>query len=264
MGGRLDPESAAVARLFERGSLGAVEETGEGGVEIVAYFERPVELGLEGRWEDVETIDYVAAYRAGLEPVRVGPLVVAPTHRRAELEAGQQVVWLDPGTAFGTGHHETTRLALATLAGLDLIGRSVLDVGAGSGILTVAADRLGAGLAIGVDIDAATVEVARENAVLNRSRARFLSGGVDHPDLPERFDVIVANLYAELHAELMPAYLARLNVGGVLLLTGILTRLEPTVRAALPDDLPCRVEREGEWSLFALGTGGPATARCAP
>ncbi len=202
MKGRLEPESPAVARLFESGSLGAVEETGGSGTEIVAYFDRQVELGLEGRWEDVETFDYVAAYRAGMKAIRVGPLVVAPTHRRAELEAGQQVVWLDPGSAFGTGHHETTRLALATLAGLDLVGRSVLDVGAGSGILTVAADRLGAGLAVGVDIDAATVEVARRNAVLNRSRARFLTGSVDHPDLPARFDVIVANLYAELHAAL--------------------------------------------------------------
>jgi len=261
MEGRLDPESPAVARLFERGSLGAVEEMGEDGVETVAYFDARVDLGLEGRWEDVEPFDYVAAYRADLQPVRVGPLVVAPTHRRAALEAGQQVVWLDPGTAFGTGHHETTRLALAALARLDLIGRSVLDVGAGSGILTVAADRLGAGLALGVDVDAATVGVARRNAALNRSRARFLTGSVDHPDLPARFDVIVANLYAELHAALMPAYLARLNVGGALLLTGILTRLEPTVRRALADALPCRVEREGEWSLLAVGPQRPEAAR---
>ncbi len=261
MTGRLEPESPAVARLFECGSLGAVEETGGSGVEIVAYFDRQVELGLEGRWEDVETFDYVAAYRADLKAVRVGSLVVAPTHRRAELEAGQQVVWLDPGTAFGTGHHETTRLALGTLVSIDLVGRSVLDVGAGSGILTVAADRLGAGLALGVDIDAATVEVARRNAVLNRSRARFLTGSVDHPDLPARFDVIVANLYAELHAALMPAYLARLNAGGALLLTGILTRLEPTVRRALPEGLPFRVEREGEWSLFAVRMGSLEAGR---
>ncbi len=253
MAGRLEAESPAVARLFERGSLGAVEEVGEGGTEIVAYFDAEVELDLEGRWEDVEEVDHVAAYRASLEPVTVGPLVIAPTHRRAELEAGQQVVWLDPGTAFGTGHHETTRMALGALGGIDLVGRSVLDVGAGSGILGVCADRLGAALAIGVDTDAATVDVARLNAALNRSRARFLVGSLEHPDLPRRFDVIVANLYAELHAALLPAYLRRLNVGGVLLLTGILTRLEATVLGALPDALPYRVERDGEWSLVAAG-----------
>ena len=261
MAGRLESESPAVARLFELGSLGAVEEVSEGGPEIVAYFERRVVLGLEGRWEDVEAFDYVAAYRAELEPVVVGPLVIAPTHRRAELEAGQQVVWLDPGSAFGTGHHETTRMALGALAGLDLLGRSVLDVGAGSGILSVCADRLGAGSAIGVDIDAATVDVARRNAALNRSRARFLAGSLDHPDLPARFDVIVANLYVELHAALVPGYLGRLNAGGVLLLTGILTRLEPTVLRALPDDLPYRVERDGEWSLIAAGPASSMAKR---
>jgi ribosomal protein L11 methyltransferase len=261
MAGHLEAESPAVARLFERGSLGAVEEVGEDGAEIVAYFDGEIELGLEGRWEDVEEVDHVAAYRETLEPVVVGPLVIAPTHRRAELAAGQQVVWLDPGTAFGTGHHETTRLALAALGRIDLVGRSVLDVGAGSGILAVCADRLGAGLALGVDTDAATVDVAHRNAALNRSRARFLAGSLDHPDLPRRFDVIVANLYAELHVALLPTYLRRLNVAGVLLLTGILTRLEPTVLRALPDDLPYRVERDGEWSLLAAGPLGEAAAR---
>jgi ribosomal protein L11 methyltransferase len=252
MQGRLEAESPDVARLFELGSVGVVEASGPKGAEILAYFEERVEVGLEGRWEDVEAIDHVAAYRAELKPVRVGPLVVAPTHRRASLAAGEQVVWLDPGSAFGTGHHETTRLALAALAGRELVDRSVLDVGSGSGILAVAADRLGASLAVGVDTDVATVAVARRNAVLNRSRARFLQGSVDHPDLPSRFDVVVANLYAELHAALMPAYLARLNPDGVLLLTGILTRLEAIVRRALPTGVRCRVEREGEWSLLVV------------
>ncbi|MEJ2292191.1 MAG: 50S ribosomal protein L11 methyltransferase [Deinococcales bacterium] len=253
MPGPLDPESVAVARLFDLGSLGVVEETGPDGPEVVAYFDSERELGLGGRWEDVGEVDYVAAYRAGLKPVRVGPLVIAPSHRRASLGAGEQVVWLDPGTAFGTGHHETTRLALEALAAHDLTGRSVLDVGAGSGILTIAADRLGARLALGVDVDAEAVRVARVNAVLNRSRARFLVGSIDHVELPARVDVIVANLFAELHVELMPAYRDRLNRGGRLLLTGILARLEPIVLEALPEGWPRRTMRQGEWSLLAVG-----------
>ena len=250
MSGPLDPESPAVARLFDLGSVGVAEETGPHGPETVAYFADERELGLIGRWEDVADVDHVAAYRAGLKPVRVGPLVIAPSHRRASLAVGEHVVWCDPGTAFGTGHHETTRLALAALADLDLVGRSVLDVGTGSGILTIAADRLGARLALGVDIDAEAVRVARANAALNRSRVRFLVGSVDHHDLPTRFDVVVANLYAELHVALMAAYAGRLNRGGRLLLTGVLTRLEGLVRDALPGAWPVRVRRRGEWALL--------------
>ncbi len=249
MPGPLEPESPALARLFEHGSLGVAEEVGPQGPEVVAYFDSERELGLGGRWEDVEDVDYVAAYRAGLEPVRVGPLVIAPTHRSARVGAGEQVVWCDPGTAFGTGHHETTRLALAALADLDLVGRSVLDVGAGSGILAIAADRMGARLALGVDIDGDAVRVAKANATLNRSRARFLTGSIDHAELPARFDVVVANLYAELHVSLMAAYTRRVNGGGRLLLTGILTPLEPMVREALPAPWVQHVRHDGEWSL---------------
>lgn len=252
MSGALDDESPVLARLFALGARGVMEQAGAEGPETVAYFEDEIPLDLAGTWEPVEDIDYVAAYRAGLKPVRVGPLVIAPTHRRASLSAGQQVVWLDPASAFGTGHHDTTRLALRALAGVDLVHRSVLDVGAGSGILTIAADRLGAAVAVGVDIDRQSVDVARANAALNRSRARFLVGSVDHPDLPRRFDVIVANLYAELHARLLPSYLARLNAGGKLLLTGILGRLAATVEQALPASCRFQRRREGEWLLLEV------------
>lgn len=248
--GPLDGEIPAVARLFELGCVGATEVAGESGPEVVAYFEHAVALPLPGVWEDVEEVDYVATYRRELKPVRAGALVIAPSHRQVTLSAGEQVLWLDPGAAFGTGHHETTRLALTALGELDLLGLRVLDVGAGSGILAIAADRMGAAAAFGVDTDAATVTVARANAIRNRSRARFLVGGLDHAELPAEFDVIVANLHAELHAELMAAYLGRLAPSGRLLLTGILTRLAATVTAALPR--ACRVtwRYEGDWSLL--------------
>lgn len=248
--GGLEEESPRMARLFELGCVGAAEVAGEAGPEVLAYFRHEVPVPFEGSWEEVEEVDHVAAYRRALRAVRAGPLVVAPSHRRVQLAAGEQVMWLDPGSAFGTGHHETTRMALMALGRLDLVGRSVLDVGAGSGILAIAADRLGAASALGVDTDAATLAVARANARLNHSRAVFLHGSVGHPELPARFDVIVANLYAELHASLMPAFLERLNPGGRLLLTGILARLEQTVRGAVPEALPVERWREGDWLLL--------------
>ncbi|NLG07891.1 MAG: 50S ribosomal protein L11 methyltransferase [Deinococcales bacterium] len=242
-------ESPEAAQLWELGCLGLVEEEGA----IVAYFDSERELPLEGAWETLPERDYVAEYQAGLGPVRVGRLVVAPSHRAVEVTDGDVVVWLDPGSAFGTGHHETTRMALASLTRLDLSGRTVLDVGAGTGLLAIAAERLGAWRAYGVDVDAATVPVARENARRNLSSARFALGSLDLPTLPGRFDVVVANLYAELHAQLLPAYAARLLPGGRLAVTGILTRLKGLVLDAVPAQLEVvHGEEDGEWTLLEL------------
>lgn len=252
--GPLDDESLAVAELWERGCLGVAEE----GSDVLAYFEQAVELGeaasaLQGRWETAPEVDHVAAYFRGLEPVVAGALVVAPSHTRPTLEAFQQVIWLDPGSAFGTGHHVTTRMALVALDALGVVGKHVLDVGSGSGILTVAADRLGAASAVGVDTDASTLAAARLNADRNRSRARFLHGSMDHPELARSVDVIVANLYAELHATLMPAYEARVVADGDVLLTGILREREALVRDSVPNGLSMvDVRRADEWSLLHL------------
>lgn len=271
-------ESPEAARLWELGCLGLSED----GHDLVAYFDEVVDTGdLAGSWEDVPDVDYVAAYNAGLEPVRAGRLVIAPSHRTVELRDGEKVLWLDPGSAFGTGHHETTRMALEALASLDLSGLTVLDVGAGSGVLAIAADLLGAEATYGIDVDPHTVTVACENARRNSSRARFavgtlaaaVAGPVANPEasdglgdsgvfapakgLPGRCDVIVANLYAELHEVLAPAYAARLPVGGLALLTGILTRLEAGVAAAA-EQAGLSVEavrHEGEWSLVTARKG---------
>lgn len=245
----LTGESPEAAQLWELGCLGLVEEPGF----LVAYFEDERPLPLEGVWEAVPERDYVAEYQAGLEPVRVGRLVVAPSHRKVEAADGDAIIWLDPGSAFGTGHHETTRLALGALGRLDLQGRTVLDVGSGTGLLTIAADVLGATRAYGVDVDAATIPVARENARRNLSRARFAVGSVDLPTLPGLFDVVVANLYAELHAQLMTDYARRLLPGGKLLLTGILTRLGDVVRESVAAGLTLDAEvQDGEWLLVEL------------
>lgn len=246
-----------VAELFERGCLGIVELPAEDGGGLLAYFDAEVELAAAGAWEDVPDVDHLAAYREGLQPVRVGRLVVAPSHREVVLTDGETVVWLDPGSAFGTGHHETTRLALSALTRLELGSRTVLDLGAGSGLLAIAADRLGAESVYGVDVDPLTLPVARANAARNGSRARFALGSLAAPGLPSRFDVIVANLYAELHVQLMPAYADRLVPGGVALLTGILSERERLVTRAAPEGLGLTSrEVDGEWSLLAYRREG--------
>lgn len=250
----LASEGPLASALWDAGAAGVAEE----GADLVGYFEfdPTVAVPAGGTWEDVDDVDHVAAYYRALTAVEVGPLVVAPTHREVLLKAGQTVVWLDPGMAFGTGHHETTRLALESLVGLDLAGRRVLDVGAGSGLLAIAADRLGAADAWGLDVDPETVAVARANARANRSRARFETGGFGDVPVDPAVDVVVANLYAELHAAFLPGYAAITTPGADLLLTGIIEPRDALVRAALaahagPFDVVAW-RRDGDWCLVHL------------
>ncbi|HEX7003162.1 MAG TPA: 50S ribosomal protein L11 methyltransferase [Trueperaceae bacterium] len=243
-------EGPEAATLWEYGCRGVAEE----GREVIGYFDHPIELPLRGRWLELADEDYLERYYRELEPVLAGTLVVAPTHRQATLSAGQKPLWIDPGMAFGTGHHETTRLALEALCELDLERRAVLDVGAGSGILAIAADLLGARESRGIDIDPETVPIARANAALNRSRAQFEPGTLDEA---HSADVVVANLHAELHVELAAAYARATLPNGHLLLTGILGDRTAMVEEALRDSFELHGWSEaGEWRLLHARRSG--------
>lgn len=238
-------EHPDTGRLWDYGATGVMED----GDSVVAYFDAPLELPFAGVWEEVDTTDWVAEYHRTLNPVPVGRLVVAPTHHTVTLSAGQRVLWLDPGMAFGSGHHETTFLALAALEREHLEGRRILDVGAGSGILAIAADLLGAGEAEGLDIDPETVPVAEENARLNLSRAHFSVATLTPAVRPA--DVLVANLFAELHAELAPDYRRALKPGGLLLATGIIESRQEVAQRALERHFGAvQVVQKGEWLLL--------------
>lgn len=237
-------EGVEAEALWEHGCRGVVEE----GSEVVGYFDRITSLPLEGSWQELADDDYLERYYLALDCVNAGPLVVAPTHRSAQLSSGQKVLWLDPGMAFGTGHHETTRLALTALAEAEPLSARVLDLGSGSGVLAIAADLLGAVSALGLDIDPATIPVARDNAALNRSRASFEMRELRETD---EADILVANLYAELHVELADAYAAALPPGGRLLITGILADRVDMVESALAANFyGWRRQADGEWRLL--------------
>jgi ribosomal protein L11 methyltransferase len=216
--GSFESRDAETLLLWEAGCRGLEERDGA----VIAYFDEQVELPLAGEWRGVDEVDWLAKYYAELKPLRSGRLLVSPTHCLVEAGPGERLLRLDPGMAFGTGHHLTTQLALRALEALELAGKAVLDVGSGSGILAIAADLLGAEDALGIDIDPATVSVARSNRALNRSAARFREGVLDSGVADASADVVVANLFAELHAELAPDYRRVLRPGGVLLATGIL------------------------------------------
>jgi ribosomal protein L11 methyltransferase len=136
---------------------------------------------------------------------------------------------LDPGVAFGTGSHPTTRLCLEWLASLPLEGAHVLDYGCGSGILAIAAARLGARAVIGTDIDLQAIDASVANARRNGVLAHFVA-----PDaLPSaRFDIVLANILANPLIVLAPALARRIAPRGSLLLSGILSEQAASVQAA--------------------------------
>ncbi len=179
---------------------------------------------FEWRLEMEENHDWAEKWKEGLEPISVGPaLAIAPTFWPEEsLPEAARVLRLDPGLAFGSGHHATTFLCLYLLAELAPEAARILDVGAGSGILTLAAAALNPqALTVGVDNDPETIEVARENAALNNLAGASFSGAA-LSDLSGKFDLIVANITLNPLLELAPLISERASDNAKLILSGLL------------------------------------------
>ena len=210
----------AAAEAFAAGAVGIEERAGDAPGEVVLLIYAPAAQGgavraaaagasgvrVAAAAEPCAPVDWAGAWRAGLEPIVVsGALVVRPSFSSVSLAPGQSELVIDPGQAFGTGGHESTRLALELLAGLAPAARSgarVLDVGTGSGVLALAALRLGAAFSLGVDVDRVAAAVAAENARRNglAARAAFVAGSLEGL-ASQRFDLVLANL---LKRELLP------------------------------------------------------------
>ena len=141
------------------------------------------------------------------------------------------VIKIDPGMAFGTGTHETTRLCMKVLAGLQLDTRSVLDYGCGSGILAITALKLGAGRAVGVDIDSKAELVSQENALNNGVASRFTIQSAAEVDA-QTFDIVIANILAFALIDLAPALIRHVKQEGIIVLSGILAHQADDVVAA--------------------------------
>lgn len=179
--------------------------------------------------ESVPEADWVRASQAQFEPIRVsGRLWIVPSWH-APPDPGAINIALDPGLAFGTGSHPTTRLCLRWLERNVRPGALVLDYGCGSGILAIAAMKLGARAAVGVDVDPAAVAAARANASANGVAARFV--GSDAP-LDVAADLVVANILANPLKILAPVLAAHCRAGGRVVLAGILERQDAEVAAA--------------------------------
>ncbi|MFN3705741.1 MAG: 50S ribosomal protein L11 methyltransferase [Thermoflexales bacterium] len=204
-----------------------------------------------GRWREVRQSDWAEAWRTAFHPLRIGErLLIRPSWIQAEaVEArpGDITIVLDPGMAFGTGLHPTTQLcALAMMKHIQADER-VLDVGCGSGILSILAAKLGASVVLGVDTDAEAVRVSRENAALNgvADRVRFAHGSFELAD--QVHDWAIANILAPVIARLLAEGLA--NYGRRFIFSGILKSQEEQVRRACEEARLslCEEQQLGDW-----------------
>jgi ribosomal protein L11 methyltransferase len=238
----LEPSPAAAVAIEEisktswRLDAFCLDEEQANGAAAIIESESP---GARAAVQELEDRDWVAMSLEGLPAVHAGPFIVAGAHELAKMGAGRIPVWIEAGPAFGTGHHGTTKgclEALARLARARRIGK-VLDIGTGSGVLSIAALKAGATSALATDIDGESVRVARENGRNNRMgrNLRFLHAvGANHAAIRAAapYDLVMANILARPLVGLAPDIALLVRPGGRIILSGLLAHQEPQVKAA--------------------------------
>jgi ribosomal protein L11 methyltransferase len=203
------------------------------------------------RIERIEDQVWERVWLDTFKPTRFGRRLWICPHGQTPDDRDGVVVALDPGLAFGTGHHPTTALCLEWLDGMDLQGQTILDFGCGSGILAIAALRLGAARAVAVDHDPQAIEATRANALANRVEDRLVSVLPERAD-PVQADVVVANILAGPLVTLAPRLIGALRPGGALALSGVLADQVETVRRAYAPEIalaPTRLRED--WALIS-------------
>ena len=207
-----------------------------------------VTIDLEGMNED----DWAESWKQYYKPIPLGRVTVVPAWEKYEAKEGEIIVRMDPGMAFGTGTHETTRLVINLMQDEIRGGERLLDVGTGSGILSICASKLGAGWCNAYDIDPVAVKVARDNVesdgctnitvgVSDLLRGVDLSGG--------KYDFCVANIVSDIIIRMLPDIKDYLNAGAPLILSGIIGERADEVRnAVLAQGFTVEKEiRENDW-----------------
>ena len=187
--------------------------------------------------EQLADADWLAMALSGLPPVRAGRFFVYGMHDRGRLPASTVNLRIEAGAAFGTGHHGTT---VGCLMAYDKLIKArkfnkVLDVGAGTGLLAIAAARTGSRIAVGTDIDKPSVRISKENAKVNRANARFVhASGLSNRLVTDNapYDLVFANILARPLVSLAQDIKNALVPGGTVILSGLLRTQERMVKAA--------------------------------
>ncbi len=202
--------------------------------EAVAYLtERYNAVGIEHRIDTVavKEADWADNWKKYFKPIEVGTrLAVCPSWEQYDNNDERTVIGIDPSAAFGTGTHDTTRLCLNVLDKYCSAGKTILDIGSGSGILSIAAVMLGCESAVGVDIDAMAVKVAKENAELNNvaDRTEYVCGNLTEK-INGKFDIVCANIVADVIISLCDSVLDFISDEGMFICSGIIDTREADV-----------------------------------
>ncbi len=228
------------------------------GVRLVAHVGPVTELVARTVDED----EWQNSWKDHFHVLRVGRrLVVKPTWREYEPQPEDVVIVLDPGMAFGTGHHPTTRSCLEALERLVEPGASVLDFGCGSGILSIAASRLGASSVLGVEADSSAVRVAKQNARENgvEHNVRVVEGTLPRPEVRQgEFDLAVANISAKVVSEAAGELVRAVKRGGYVIASGIIADNRGVVEEAMAAAGATQSDAvvDGDWVTLVYATPG--------
>lgn len=207
---------------------------------------------------DFEEEDYQNSWKKYFYTQKISErFVVKPTWRKYEPQEDELVIEIDPGRAFGTGTHPTTSLCIKLMEENIKEGNTVIDVGTGSGILMVAAEKLGAGKIVGTDIDPVAVEVAEENLLLNKvdmEKAKTYAGDLVTVVQNEKFDVVVANILADVLLILLKDISRVVKKDGLVIFSGIIEdKLEEMKRAVEEVGLEIlEVKADKEWRAMLM------------
>lgn len=211
-------------------------------------------------------IDWSRKWKRFIKPARVSyrkrAIIVGPSWKKLMKRPGDIVVRIDPGMAFGTGSHETTKTCLKALLHFLWGGRlkpreaKVLDVGTGSGVLAIAAKKLGAGSVVAIDIDPLAIRVARANAKINRCKITLSETPVE--GIKGSFDIVLANIISRELKRLSTPLVKRLKDGGFLVLSGVLAHEKDGVSEVYASIglRPVREYLSGEWATLVLARTG--------
>ena len=269
---RPEDEELLSSLLLETGTLGTEEQflqdkgRRDRPIAMAAYY--PVQLKAQRRleieelltkagfdnyrWSELSDEGWADNWRQFFSPIKIGSISILPPWERES--SGPNSIFINPGMAFGTGHHPTTKGSLLALQKY-LPRDEILDLGTGSGILAIAAVKLGAKKVLGIDIDPQSIDAAEENRELNRipaDRVEFRLLPLEQ--IEQRFDLIVANIQLNVLVSMSDKISKRLKENGILILSGVLFEqrdsLLRTYRALSFEEID--FYREGEWITVSL------------